>query len=300
MVTQTVQLARNGRWSVEKKYGLTPAEFKRDHLDPGVPVVFGDATRDWPASTTFTPEFFRRRFGERELYVDVVDQTFHLSELLDRFEANDPLRPAPYPCKAVIARHFPELLKDVLPRYEYAQPDRSTSRLLPRRLLAGGSVLELFFGGPGGQFPYLHYDYMGLHAFINQMYGDKEFTVIPPHQTACVYADPANPWKSLIDNHHQPDLARYPLFANATPLTFVVGPGETLFIPNGWWHTARSLTVTISVAFDVLNGSNWARFEGEVANMLRDSRPWKRMAASVYLSAAGGLLGLAESLGLMI
>jgi len=141
---------------------------------------------------------------------------------------------------------------------------------------------------------------MGLHAYINQLYGEKEFTVIPPSQTEYVYPDPKNPWVSLIDNQRNPDLKKFPLFAKATPLSFVVGPGETMFIPNGWWHTAHSVTPTISVALDVLNASNWGRFMDEVDIMMSRTNSMKAKVAKAVLGALGGVLSATEKMGLKI
>lgn len=292
MAVRSVELARKGELVVHKKLGLTRGEFVRDHLRTSVPVVLEDATAAWPARTTFTPAMFRERFGER--IVSVGDKPHRLRELMDMLEASTLEHPAPYPCKFDLDDVFPELLSDVLPRPIFAVPDRTHHPLLPQRLLGGASTFEIFFGGPGGQFPYMHYDYMGLHAFINQLVGHKEFTVVPPHQTEYVYANPDDPWRSLIENHHAPDLEKYPLFARADRVSFVVGPGETLFIPNGWWHTARSLDLTISIAFDLLDASNWSRFRGEVRSMLRNARAEKRVAADLYLRGLGLLLSVTE------
>ncbi len=194
---------------------------------------------------------------------------------------------------------YPELLPDISPRYSFALPDRTHSRMLPHGFLGGADTLEIFLGCPGGQFPYIHYDYMGLHAYINQLYGEKMFTVIPPDQTAYVYPDPDNPWKSLVDIKN-PDLNKFPLWSKVTPISFVVGPGETMFIPNGWWHTAYSVTPTISVALDVLNASNWPRFVNEVDMMMSRQKPLKAKIAHAYLYAAGALLSFAEMLGIVI
>lgn len=46
-----------------------------------------------------------------------------------------------------------------------------------------------------------------------------------------------------------PDYAAFPLFANATPFDAVIGPGDSLLIPRGWWHYVRSLTVSVSINF---------------------------------------------------
>lgn len=37
-----------------------------------------------------------------------------------------------------------------------------------------------------------------------------------------------------------PDLARFPRFQNATPLTCRVEENETLFVPSFWWHEVNS------------------------------------------------------------
>lgn len=292
MVTRIIDLARGQNTIVQKKFGLSRAEFERDHVAKSVPVVIGDATATWTAERTFTPERFCERFGDRRLDLDGKPST--VRSLFELLAKSDPASPAPYPCHYDMLALFPELAPEVAPRYAYADPDRTTHPLLPKRFLGCANTVEIFFGGPGGLFPYMHYDYMGLHAFISQLYGRKEFTVVAPEHAAYVYPDPNNPWRSLVENHHTPDLEKFPLFANAERLTFTIGPGETLFIPNGWWHTARSLDVTISVAIDMLNASNWLRFRNEVRALLKHSRREKRLAADVYLRALGSLLSVQE------
>ncbi len=298
MARQSLVLARRGELVVEKKYGMSYEEFSKEHLFKSHPVVIGDATREWPALTKFTPDFFREKYGQRK--VKVQGQTFALGEFIDLMMTATEENPAPYPCKLNIAHDYPELLPDVSPRYAFALPDRTTSKLLPAGFLGSADTLEIFFGSPGGQFPYMHYDYMGFHAYINQLYGEKEFTVVPPDQTPYVYPDPKNQWMSLIDNQRNPDPERFPLWKNATPVSFVVGPGETLFIPNGWWHTARSITPTISVALDVLNASNWGRFIREVDIMMSREKPLKAKVATLLLHALGGVLSVSEKAGVKI
>ncbi|MFD2572514.1 cupin-like domain-containing protein [Spirosoma soli] len=141
---------------------------------------------------------------------------------------------------------------------------------------------------------------MCLHAYITQLYGQKEFTVIPPDQTPYVYPLPGNSWVSEVNDVKSPDLDKFPLFAKATPVSFVVEPGETLFIPCGWWHTARSLTPTISVALDCLNASNWKNFMSEVDMNLRQRKPQLAKAVQSYLSMAGNVLKAFEKVGVTV
>lgn len=297
MPTKTIELARTGTIVVEKKYGLSYDEFAEKHLFANYPVVLGDASKDWAAKNKFTPQFFKTHYGDRE--VTVQGKLFKLGDFIDLMMTATEENPAPYPCKLQMDRDYPELVADVMPRFSYALPDRTHSKLLPQRFLGGADTLELFFGSPGGQFPYLHYDYMGLHAYITQVYGEKEFTVMPPEQTPYVYPKPDDPWVSQVNSAKNPDLEKFPLFAKATPLTFVVGPGETLFIPCGWWHTARSVTPTISVALDCLNASNWPMFMQEVATIGRH-KPLKAKMAQTYLSVLGGVLSVSEKAGIRV
>jgi ribosomal protein L16 Arg81 hydroxylase len=58
-----------------------------------------------------------------------------------------------------------------------------------------------------------------------------------------------------------PDLDRHPLFEEANQIHFDIGPGQTLFIPAGWWHHVEALESSISVSFTNFAFSNaidWA------------------------------------------
>lgn len=298
MSSRTIELARLGNLVVEKKYGLTYEDFARQHLFANVPVVLGDACEGWAAKDKFTPEFFKSTYGDREIVVE--GQVFKLGDYIDLMAVSTEDNPAPYPCKLQLDRDYPELVPDVMPRFKFALPDRCHSKLMPEAMLGGAETLEVFFGSPGGQFPYVHYDYMCLHAYITQLYGIKEFTVIPPSQTPYVYPKDGNQWVSEIPDIRTTDLAKFPLFAHATPLTFRIGPGETLFIPCGWWHTARSITSTISVALDCLNASNWPSFRREVALNIGRHKPLKGKAAQLYLAALGPVFSASEAAGIAL
>lgn len=282
MATKIVELVREGDYVVEKKYGMSYKEFSENHLFANYPVVIGDACKDWKAKDKFTPDFFKSTYGDRE--VNVEGKIFRLADYIDLMATSTIENPAPYPCKLQLDKEYRELIPDVSPRFKYSMPDWTHSKLLPENFLGGADTLEIFFGSPGGQFPYVHYDYLCLHAFITQLHGIKEFTVIPPSQTPNVYPKENNMWISDIPDIKNIDLEKYPLSAKLKPITFSVGPGETLFIPCGWWHTAHSLTSTISVAQDTLNTSNLDKFKKEVMTNLSRKNNFKSKLGKIYLS----------------
>ncbi len=281
---------------VERRTRLAPTEFRGQYLLPRRPVVLTGAAAAWPIYGRGTPEYFRRCYGDRG--VQLFGQACRLGDLIELLQDATPAKPGPYPCKFEIAGEFPELLAQVAPRPALSVPDRQSSALLPQALFEGVNNLEIFFGGAGGRFPYLHYDVLHLHAWITQLHGNKEFTLYAPGQEALLYVNPELPWQSLIRNHQRPDFARYPLFRRAHAQTVVVHPGETLFLPCGWWHTARSLDFTISVAFDQLGADNWSDFVDDVvAQRQRDGKPARAAFWSAYLRAVEPLLALAEGFG---
>lgn len=273
---------------IERRSGLTRAEFIRRYRDPMVPVILTDATRDWPARSKFTFDFFKERMGRREVVIG--NKKYQLGEFIDLLLKSTRDKPAPYPCKLNLREEFADLAADIN-RYDLAQPDRVGSRLIPRRCLDGLYDLEVFLGGPGGEFPYLHYDYLGLFAYINMIVGEKEFTIYTPHQGRYLYPKAEARWVSAVENHHQPDLEKYPLLAQTRPVKITLSAGETLFIPSGWWHTARSLTPSISVAFDQLCSSNWKFFTDECC---WTRQGWKKAMIRTMLTGAGMILGAKE------
>jgi len=273
---------------LEKRAGLSYEEFKNEYLFPGRPVIFKDAAKDWKAIGKFTPEFFKKNYGHIVKKFDGKEYT--LAQFIDLMMNSDPKNPAPYPCKVDVLQYMPELLPDISPRLKYTLPDRINSRLIPKGFLGGADTFELFFGGVNGWFPYIHYDYMHLHAIITQVYGEKEFLIYTPDQAQYLYIDEKEPWQSTVQKYYEPDYTKYPLFAKAKPASIIVGPGETLFIPCGWWHTARSVTPTISVAYDLLNASNWKQFSDDVQLMVSRHQPMKANLISAYLKGAGAVM----------
>lgn len=283
----------NGLEQVERVVGISVDEFVRRYRRPRHPVILTDATKDWAARDRYTPEFFCREYGD--LPIRVGDRNYPLSEVIKLQQTSTEEQPGPYPCAIKDCRAF---VRDIMPRMPYSLPNRHTHPLVPELLFDSISHVDIFFGGPGNNFPFPHYDFLRMHGWAAQIYGDKEFTLYDPGQEHLMYVDPQRPWRSTMEYAHDPDYERYPLFRQVRSQKVVLHAGETLFIPCGTWHTARCLNAGISVLFDQLESTNWHEFIGEVVGLRRRAgQPMRALLIGTYLRMLGPLMSLAEGLG---
>jgi hypothetical protein len=102
-----------------------------------------------------------------------------------------------------------------------------------------------FWLGPAGTVTPLHADYDD-NIFV-QLWGSKRIFLAPPHHDEFLYPVEANAllFGSPFDPE-APDYERFPLARQAALLEIVVGPGDMLYVPAGWYHQVRSLSFSLS------------------------------------------------------
>jgi len=275
---------------IARRARVGEAAFRSEYLLPRVPLVFADLAREWPLFHRATPDDFRRRFGAHA--VRMHGRRIHLGELLDRLQHGVA---QPYPCRIDVARDLPALLPDITPRFAQSVPDRQGSALMPPQLAAELGIVELSFAAAGARSQYLACDALGRHRWIAQLYGEQEITLFAPGQEAFLYPDPTAPWQSRMRRPHAPDAVRYALFRNASAQRVLLAPGETLFVPSGWWHSARSTGFSIGVAFGQLGADNWPDFVAASAEQrLREGKPAAARAWRTHLALLGASLAVLE------
>lgn len=286
--------------SIKRVAKLSYEEFASKYLYRNEPVIVTDALKDWKAVSRWSPEFFKQEFGDMKFTIaddlkakvgyksEEGSNEYTMSSFIDRVQNSSEENPAPYFRNRILYELFPGLKGDVQPMPEYFMPN-----WLPDRYMVGyvgevlnrGAAIELYIGGKGSSFPVLHYDGAGTHAFLMQIYGQKEFILYPPEQEPYLYPSKDKINLSTVNSIDNPDLQRFPLFAKAKAIRFVLQPGELLFIPSHWWHTTKMLSPCISVSANVLNDSNWHELVTFVAKNRRN--PIVSLGSRVYLGCAG-------------
>ncbi len=269
-------------------------EFLREYVRKNRPVVIEQAVPQWTALRDWTPEFFASRFGDEQVGV-TYGVKMPMSELVEKAAASTPENPGPYLHQLIIHHHLPALLPWLSPENIYGYPRRFCSPLMPKRCRRPDGYLKLLMGGAGGKFPFMHYDSDNANALITEIYGDKSLVLFAPGDTRFLYPQEHDINVSQIEDLAHPDLDQFPLFRRATPYITVLQPGETIYIPSKWWHSARVVSMSISVCTNMLDSSNWSGF---VDWLCRPRTHWKwpvRAAARTYLTLLGYALSAVES-----
>jgi hypothetical protein len=106
----------------------------------------------------------------------------------------------------------------------------------------------------------LHVDPWATDACLCQATGRKRFMMFRPGAAELLTAG-----ADTVDLDH-PDDERFPRWREATPdFDEVLEPGDAVFIPAGWFHTAIALDDSVSVTWNFVHRVSEDRFERHLA-----------------------------------
>lgn len=176
----------------------------------------------------WTPQYFAREYGS--LRVKIYDKSFiragssYMSSLR-KIAFSEYLRlmlTSPIDLRLFafnIFWHAPELKKDIL------WPDITKG--------FSKNFIFMFFGCKGSVTP-LHYDPDLPHLLHTVLYGKKRIVLFPNEESENLYKHPFTT-RSYIDVDN-PDFSKFARLKYATGYQAIIHPGETLFMPSGYWH----------------------------------------------------------------
>lgn len=194
--------------------------------------------------------------------------------------------PTGYLAQHDLFAQIPSLRADIgIPDYCYCSPAPSPHLTHVKPVPDLDEPLLNAWFGPAGTVSPLHTD--PYHNILAQVVGYKYVRLYAPSQTTRLYPrdvdengiDMSNtsrvdldeamrafgemPWWSKNEMHGAEDEGgdeqleqtreefkeMFPEFWDAPYLEGILGPGESLYLPVGWWHYVRSLTASFSVSF---------------------------------------------------
>jgi Cupin-like domain len=213
---------------VPRVKNLTPSDFRHAYMKNNRPVVITDLASSWPALKKWTPEYFASKYGS--LQVKVYDRTFteagtsYMSSLkkIPFREYLQVMTTTSADLRLFAFNIFwqaPELRNDIL----WPEITKDFSR----------KFIFMFFGCKGSRTP-LHYDPDLPHLLHTVMRGKKRVVLFPNEESRNLYKHPFNT-RSYVDVD-KPDFSKFPRLRRVTGYEAMLDPGETLFMPSGYWH----------------------------------------------------------------
>lgn len=228
--------------------GISPQDFRKQYFLPKTPVVISDFIRDSPAMSKWSYPYFKEIAGDLPVSVYGKEDAFndHVSSppvsQMSFAEYLDLIDGGPTESRLFLfnlLQKRPELKKDLV----YND-------------VTGGSIVSwmpfMFFGGEGSSVRN-HFDIDMSHVFLSQFHGEKTVWLFPLSESSLLYKLPFN-FHGLA-NLKEPDYEKYPGLKHLQGWECTIKPGDTLYIPSGFWHYIQYSTGGYSVSLRALPGS---------------------------------------------
>lgn len=233
---------------------LTVYEFNECYRTRGIPVVLTEALDDWPLfemPRATALEYFAgiqgiTRHGQYARKAFSSEREFRTSSLRDFVLSMEQMNdqgidePPAYMGNNQVPHQWLHLIR--FPEYF----DRSL--YIPPR----------FWLGPKGTLTPLHRD--DTDNMFAQVWGEKSMLLAAPHHREALDSWATSPHGGLEGCNFDPanpDFEAYPAARLVNFLRVHLGPGDLLFLPEGWFHQVESLSVSLSINFWVNSVRNW-------------------------------------------
>ncbi|GAA3567680.1 cupin-like domain-containing protein [Amycolatopsis ultiminotia] len=158
--------------------------------------------------------------------------------------------------------------------------NRGSDKPASRSTVSSRVAAVMFVGSKGTVTPF-HSDGMQTAAYLCQVVGRKRCYFVSPDQHAKLYPRAFRRQFGMAQvDYRKPNLQKQPLFRDVVVEETVLHPGETLYVPSGYWHAIESMDASISYSHQIVNEDNalgWLTCIPE------------RYLAQLYFKSQGGL-----------
>ena len=221
---------------------ISKEDFVKNYVRPQKPVVIENLIEDWPAYEKWSLDYIKDIAGEKEvpLYDDrPITSEYKFNEphaKMKMAEYIDLLKSKPTNYRIFLyhlMKETPALQKD----FKFPNIGLRMIKQLPM----------LFFGGKGSKV-FMHYDIDFANILHFHFHGKKQCIIYPPSESKYLYKVP----HALISREDidftNPDFEKFPALKKARGFITELNHGETLYMPEGYWHQMTYLTAGFSMS----------------------------------------------------
>lgn len=241
---------------VQKIKKISSETFINNHMKPRIPIIIEDFVHpESPAFKKWNYSYFKEIAGDHmvNIYGSELDS-------LDRV-ASDPIAQSTFSEYLDLIQSAPTEHRLFLFNLLKIKPELKNDIIYND--VTNGKILKwlpfMFFGGEGSV-TRNHIDIDMSHVFITQFKGVKRIWLFPWEQSDFMYKLPYN-FHSLAQIKN-PDYRKYPALLYLNGYEAIIHPGETLYIPSGWWHYIQYDKEGYSISVRALPSSSLEKWRG--------------------------------------
>ncbi len=242
---------------------ISPSDFKKKYYDTMKPVVIRELSKDWPAYSKWSWDYFKQLVGEQRvaLYNNVKSDAYTPINTADDYktfgEYIDMISSGPAGWRIFlfnIFEHAPQLVND------FAWPEHLMKGFVKK--------YPMLFVGGASSITHMHFDIDLSHILHTQFVGRKRVLLFPFEEQHKLYRKPFEVL-SLADfsNYYMPEKSKlnfeeFPAVAKAEGMEVVLEHGDTLFMPGGYWHHMEYLDSGFAMSLRALQPSLSGKLKG--------------------------------------
>jgi len=221
---------------------VTKEEFSANYFKPQKPVVIEQLIKDWPAYDKWDLDYINKVAGDKEVPL------FDNRPISSKYKVNEPHAKMKMSEYVALLKEKPTNYRIFLYNLLKEIPSLQSDYKYPKiglRLLK--KMPYLFFGGQGSKV-FMHYDIdLGniLHFHFD---GEKQCILFPPSESKYLYKVPHSVISHQAIDFANPDLEKWPALKNAKGYITHLKHGETLYMPEGYWHHMMYMTPGFSMS----------------------------------------------------
>ena len=252
-------------------------EFQKHYERPRRPVILVGCSEGWPAASTWHPRQFEHRFSNKTVFrafrylsgqaeFMTTERSYLWENILEnkisrRHGKESPVR---YYIGHRLKGQDPLLLDFGHPD-QFPTPEDNLLNHISKFKAKYYPFSFLYYGERDSSSP-VHTDFVGTDAWNTLFHGSKWWALMPPSalqnardfrcEESCSSSVKGDAWFASVGRyvHH------FYGEANRTGLHILQKAGETLYIPNEWYHTTLSMEESVAVSTGFLSEFNFNIF----------------------------------------